>query len=59
MDLNLIKDALRHANISTTLIYARLGEDAAKHVMEEHAKRILEAAGKHKPAEVVGLDRTK
>ena len=59
VDLNRIKDALRHANIETTLIYARLFEDAAKPVMEEHAKRILEAAGKHRPAEVAGLDRTK
>ena len=59
VDLNRIKDALRHANISTTLVYARLGEDAAKPAMEEHAKRILEAAGKHRPAEVVGLDQRK
>ena len=59
VDLNRIKDALRHSSISTTLVYARLGEDAAKPAMEEHAKRILEAAGKHKPAEVVGLDRQK
>ena len=59
VDLNRIKDALRHANIETTLIYARLGEDAAKPVMEEHGRRILEAAGKHRPVEVVGLDRQK
>ncbi|MCH9052088.1 MAG: site-specific integrase [Proteobacteria bacterium] len=59
VDLNRIKDALRHSNISTTLIYARLGEDAAKPAMEEHGRRILEAAGKHRPREVVGLDRTK
>ena len=55
VDLNRVKDALRHANIETT----SLGEDAAKPVMEEHAKRIIEAAGKHRPAEVVGLDRQK
>ncbi len=59
VDLNRIKDALRHAKIETTLVYARLGEDAAKPVMEEHGRRILEAAGKHRPAEVAGLDRTK
>ena len=59
VDLNRIKDALRHAKIETTLVYARLGEDAAKPVMEEHGRRILEAAGKHRPAEVVGLDRSK
>ncbi len=59
VDLNLIKDALRHANISTTLIYARLGQDAARDVMEEHGQRIMKAAGKSAPAEVVRLDRTK
>ena len=59
VDLNRIKDALRHSNISTTLIYARLGEDAAKPAMEEHGRRILEAAGKHRPREVVGLDSQK
>lgn len=59
VDLNLIKDALRHANISTTLIYARLGQDAAREVMEEHGQRIMKAAGKSVPAEVVRLDRTK
>ncbi len=59
LDLNRIKDALHHANIETTLIYARLGEDAAKAAMEEHGRRMLEDAGKHRPTEVVGLDRTK
>ncbi len=52
VDLNLVKDALRHSNISTTLIYARLGQDAARDAMEEHGKRILEAAGKMHPVEV-------
>ncbi len=55
VDLNRIKDALRHANISTTLIYARLGEDAAKPAMEDYGKRLMEAAGKDRPAEVVEL----
>ena len=53
VDLNRIKDALRHQNISTTLTYARLGEDASREVMEEHGKRIMEAAGKSRPVEVV------
>jgi integrase len=53
-DLNLIKDALRHANLSTTLTYARLGQDAAREAMERHGQRILEAAGKRGPVAVVG-----
>jgi len=53
VDLNLVKDALRHSNISTTLIYTRLGQDASRDAMEEHGKRILEAAGKSGPIEVV------
>ena len=44
VDLNLIRDALRHANISTTLTYARLGADAARAAMEDHGRRILDAA---------------
>ena len=55
-DLNLVKDALRHASISTTLTYARLGADPARAAMEAHGKRILEAAGKRGPREVVGGD---
>ncbi len=59
VDLNRIKEALRHADISTTLTYSRLHEDAAKPVMEEHGLRILEASCKHRPAAVAGLDRSK
>ena len=55
-DLNLVKNALRHANISTTLIYARLGEDAAREAMEDHGRRILEAAGRRGPKEVINGD---
>ena len=53
VDLNLIKEALRHSNISTTLTYARLGEDAAREAMEDHGKRVLEAAGRGGPLLVV------
>lgn len=53
VDLNLIREALRHQNISTTLTYARLGQDAARDVMEEHGRRILKAAGRHAPLAVV------
>jgi integrase len=45
VDLNIIKDALRHANIATTLTYARLGDDAARDAFEKHGERITEAAG--------------
>jgi integrase len=54
-DLNLIKEALRHSDLSTTLTYARLGADAARDAMESHGKRILEAAGKHRPIQMVGV----
>ena len=54
VDLVVVKDALRHANISTTLTYARLGADPAREAMEDHGRRILEAAGKRGPREVVG-----
>ena len=54
IDLNRIKDALRHANISTTLTYARLGDDAAREAFERHGQRIMEAAGKAGPVGVPG-----
>ncbi len=53
VDLNTIKDALRHADIATTITYARLGEDAARKPMEDHGRRILEAAGRRGPLVVV------
>lgn len=52
-DLQVIRDGLRHANISTTLIYARLGADPARQAMEEHGRRVMERSGKAGPAEVV------
>jgi integrase len=57
VDLNLIKDALRHASIATTLTYARLGDDAARDAMEAHGKLIMEAAGRNGPL-VVARDVT-
>ena len=54
VDLNVIKDGLRHADLGTTLIYARLGQDAAREAFEQHGRQILEAAGKSKPTEVFG-----
>lgn len=52
VDLNVIKDALRHANINTTLTYARLGADPAREAMEAHGKRIMEAAKRTGPVAV-------
>jgi integrase len=46
VDLNTIKGAMRHANINTTLIYARLGEDTARDAMEAHGAQVMELAGK-------------
>jgi integrase len=54
VDLNTIKEALRHASISTTLTYARLGADPAREAMEEHGKRVLAIAGKKDAAGVLG-----
>ena len=48
IDLNTIKDALRHADIGTTLIYARLSADPAREAMEAHGKRIMEIAGRQR-----------
>ncbi len=53
IELNLIKEALRHANISTTLAYARLGQDVVRDAMEDHGRRVLEAAGRRGPLVVV------
>jgi integrase len=52
VDLNRIKEALRHADISTTLTYSRLGEDPVREVMEEHGQKVLEAAGRSGPRAV-------
>ena len=46
IDLNTIRDALRHASISTTLTYARLGDDPAREAMEEHGRQVMEIAGR-------------
>ena len=53
IDLNVIKTGLRHADIATTLTYARLGQDADREAFERHGQRIMEAAGKTGPVGVV------
>ncbi len=55
VDLNQIKEALRHASISTTLTYARLGEDPAREAMESHGERIMEVAGNVRPVNGGGI----
>ena len=46
VDLNAIKSALRHQEISTTLVYARLGEDPGRSALERHGERVLEVTGR-------------
>jgi integrase len=48
-ELNTIKHALRHQDLSTTLIYARLRDDDAAHALEEHGKRVEQISGRFKP----------
>jgi integrase len=48
--LTLIGKVLNHSNASTTQIYARLAEDAARTALEEHGDRIGPLLGLTKPA---------
>jgi integrase len=54
-DLHLVGSILGHRNLSTTRIYARLGQDVMHRALDEHGVRIMAAARKNQPAEVVGL----
>ncbi len=45
VDLNVVKDAMRHANLATTLIYARLGADPAREALEQHGRKVMEIIG--------------
>lgn len=51
IDLNTIKESLRHSSISTTLTYARLGADPARQAMEEHGRRVMEITGRQRVVE--------
>jgi len=51
VDLNTIKDALRHSNIGTSLIYARLSADPARAALEAHGQRVMEIAGRQRLVE--------
>ena len=55
VDLNKIKGALRHASISTTLTYARLGADPARAAMESHGEKVMQVAGKARPVAGGGI----
>ncbi len=46
VDLNTIKATMRHADLNTTLIYARLGEDPARDALEAHGAEVMKLAGK-------------
>ena len=56
-DLHLIGKVLNHSNLSTTQVYARFGQDVVHKALEDHGARIMAAAGKSAPAEVVELDK--
>jgi integrase len=58
VDLNEIKDALRHADIATTLKYAKLGEDPAREAFEAHGMQVMAAAGRAGPKEVARREQS-
>ena len=45
VDLNTIKEGLRHSNLETTLIYARLADDPARDAFEQHGADLIRKAG--------------
>ena len=45
VDLNVVKNAMRHANLATTLIYAQLGADPAREALEQHGRKVMEIIG--------------
>lgn len=45
IDLNVVKDAMRHASLATTLVYARLGADPAREALEQHGRKVMEIIG--------------
>ncbi len=45
VDLNVVRDAMRQANLATTLIYARLGADPAREALEQHGRKVMEIIG--------------
>lgn len=58
-DLHLIGKVLNHSNISTTQVYARFGQDIVHKALDDHGAKIMAAAGKAQPAEVIELSARK
>lgn len=57
--LHLIGRVLNHANQSTTAIYARFAQDHVRDALDQHAARILGAAGKLPAAEVTDIEKAR
>jgi len=57
--LHLIGRVLNHANQSTTAIYARFAQDHVRDALDQHAARILGAAGKLPSAEVTDIEKAR
>lgn len=53
--LHLIGRVLNHSNSSTTEIYVRFAQDHVRAAMDAYAERLMGAAGKKTPADVVQL----
>ncbi len=51
-DLHLIGKVLNHSNLSTSAVYARFSQDVVHKALDDYGARIMEAAGKSKPAEL-------
>jgi len=56
VDLNTVRQALRHESISTTLTYARLGADPARQAIELHGRSVIEASGRGSSAFLVARE---
>jgi integrase len=54
-DLHLIGKVLNHSQLPTTAVYARFSQDVVHQALEAHGERIMAAAGKRTPAEVVPI----
>ncbi len=54
-DLHLIGKVLNHSKLGTTQVYARFSQDVVHKALDDHGARIMAAAGKAEPAEVVEL----
>jgi len=57
--LHLIGRVLNHANQSTTAVYARFAQDHVRDALDQHAARILGAAGKLPAAEVTDIEKAR